>query len=1001
MNKRVNISPFSVLLATIAITITGLLCVRSLSLSYIPEEKRSTVGVSFSYGGATPLATEKNVTSVLESALSRIKGCEGTSSVSSSKGGRIYLTFGSKADMRAVRLEVATIVRSVYPRLPDGVSYPDISLGTRGVSSKESIVFVLKGDIPTSEIYNVSRDLLLSPLSSVKGVERVDISGYAPLQTVIEFDVNSARSFEITSEELFEALRRAGCSENIGLSKDASGNIISVWLKADKEALENIPVASRHGFVVHLSDLATIKTEEAESNSYYRINGLNTLSISVWTSPEANSLKTISNLKQKMEELSLNIPDSISYSIGYDSSEFISSELNKILARTLISIIALIAFVLISYRSLNYTFAVLLTITANISTALLVYYIAGLNLHLYSLAGITISMGMMIDSTIIMTDYYSRKGSRAVIWAIFGAVATTIAALFMTFTLPSELRANLSDFIYAITINLAVSLAVAYFFVPSLLYYIPLGGNGRTASFSFLKKLARFDEAYEKYISFFVGHKWILLILLTVGFAFALRLFYGSLSRVDFGRLPQKKSLLITTGLSQGHTVQQLDKIVRQMENYLAQYEQIELFTSRVQSYDRAVIEVFFKPEYENTFFPMELKQSVISAASDYGGANWTVSGIDDKYFSNYIGGLGRSNAIQITGYNFNSLFGYAQELSEFLQKYSRVRNIQIRSSIDQPPLSQIDLKYDFEKLAVAEISPNVYYRVLQEVLYKRSLEHSRPKVLRSSQLDVYDLWQASTSPLMVSGSSVTLSDVGVIEKTDSKINIVKENQSYRLLVCYDFLGGVKMNSLVENKAIDYLNTEVLPMGYKANSMTYRFDIKKQSLRYVYLVFLILLALFVFLSVLFESLRYPLAVIIMVPVSIIGLFLVFGFSSYIFDAGGFSAIILSAGITVNAGIYMLWTFKKNLSETEHKGLVIDKPRRIKIFMRSFHQEIRPIMLTIISTVIGLAPFLIEGPQEAFWFDFALGVISTQLFSLIAVVFYLPVFANSFYLYITE
>ena len=300
-------------------------------------------------------------------------------------------------------------------------------------------------------------------------------------------------------------------------------------------------------------------------------------------------------------------------------------------------------------------------------------------------------------------------------------------------------------------------------------------------------------------------------------------------------------------------------------------------------------------------------------------------------------------------------------------------------------------MEYDFEMLAVSGVNPRMYYGRLQELLYRRSLPLSHSTLLRSSLSDSYDLWQANYVPISVSGHKISLSGVGELRKSESKINIIKENQSYKLLVCYDFLGETKMNARVEKDAISYMNSEVLPVGYRAKSTTYRFDIKEITLGYIYLTGLILIAMFIILSILFESLRYPLSIIILVPVSLTGLFLVFGLSSYIFDQGGFSAMILSAGITVNAGIYLLWTYRRNLGEAlreQHTSNI----KVTRIYIKSFMHEIRPVLLTIVSTVIGLIPFLLDGPQEAFWFDFALGVICSLVFSLLAIILYLPVFA---------
>ena len=147
---------------------------------------------------------------------------------------------------------------------------------------------------------------------------------------------------------------------------------------------------------------------------------------------------------------------------------------------------------------------------------------------------------------------------------------------------------------------------------------------------------------------------------------------------------------------------------------------------------------------------------------------------------------------------------------------------------------------------------------------------------------------------------------------------------------------------------------------------------------------LIVAVIFVMLAMTFESLRLPLAIIFMIPVSFIGLFLTFGLSDLAFDQGGFAAFVMLCGIVVNAGIYIVLTYKAVMQH--NPGLT-----GIRGYIKAFGRKINPIMLTVISTVLGLIPFLTDGPQEVFWFDFAIGTIGGMLFSIIAVIFILPVF----------
>jgi multidrug efflux pump subunit AcrB len=140
----------------------------------------------------------------------------------------------------------------------------------------------------------------------------------------------------------------------------------------------------------------------------------------------------------------------------------------------------------------------------------------------------------------------------------------------------------------------------------------------------------------------------------------------------------------------------------------------------------------------------------------------------------------------------------------------------------------------------------------------------------------------------------------------------------------------------------------------------------------------------------FNSLRLPLAIILMIPLSFVGVFLAFGLTGFVFDKGGFAAFVMLCGITVNAGIYLLSEWRNEL-RTISPRLRPDRKSSLRAYLRAFSRKILPISLTILSTVLGLIPFLFDGPREVFWFAFAIGTISGLLFSILALIVYLPVF----------
>ncbi|MBO7463541.1 MAG: efflux RND transporter permease subunit, partial [Bacteroidales bacterium] len=145
---------------------------------------------------------------------------------------------------------------------------------------------------------------------------------------------------------------------------------------------------------------------------------------------------------------------------------------------------------------------------------------------------------------------------------------------------------------------------------------------------------------------------------------------------------------------------------------------------------------------------------------------------------------------------------------------------------------------------------------------------------------------------------------------------------------------------------------------------------------------LVVAIIFFTTSILFNSLRLPLVIISVIPVSYVGLFLTFFLFGLNFDQGGFAALILLCGITVNASIYIVDEYRQYLRRYKN-------PR--KSFVKAFSIKIIPIMLTILSTILGFIPFMVGDGKEAFWFTLAAGTIGGLVMSLVGIVMFLPGF----------
>jgi multidrug efflux pump subunit AcrB len=430
------------------------------------------------------------------------------------------------------------------------------------------------------------------------------------------------------------------------------------------------------------------------------------------------------------------------------------------------------------------------------------------------------------------------------------------------------------------------------------------------------------------------------------------------------------------------------------MENYLSRYEEIDMYTTSVQSYSRGSITVTFREEFENSSFPVMLFDELSRQAQSYGGANWYINGVlPDQRFSNRIGMGGyRNHGIVLKGYNYDMLYGYASTLVDSLRGDGRVQEPGIYSS-DRwaTPENEVFIRYDREKIARAGLDLAGYWGALRQQLFNRRVasvfdgNETVPVVLASSEKDAFDVWHIRHDMIAVDSLVTRLDDIGTISSQRSGNDIVRENQEYLLVVGFNDVGAYELAGRRVDRAVEMMNDEVLPIGYKAerSSGYYRMT-ARDNWRMAALLVLVITIIYSLCAVIFESLRKPFVILLLIPVGFIGLFLTFAIGKFTFDQGGFAAMVMMCGIVVNAGIYIV-----------HEYNVIRRARREtaaeRVYVRAYNRKIVPTMLNIVSTVLGLIPFLFDGSDNVFWFAFAVGVMGSMLFSILALVIWLPVF----------
>jgi multidrug efflux pump subunit AcrB len=1033
---------FSVIIIFCMLMIIGACFVPLLNVQLNPSTTLPQTSVNYYWGNASARVIEQEVTTPLEGVLGQIKGVKNISSVSEKGSGRITIEFDKSTDPDAVRFEISTLIRQVYPNLPTGVSYPSVQMRNTDNEQKGPVLTytIISGATPIL-IQEYAANQLAPKISVLNGVNDVRVYGGTPFEWLVELDMAQAKTLGINASELSTAISNHFGERIIGIINDAGGSQqhqkpIRVLLELSAENANEwdyIPVKKTGGRIIYLKDITKISYREQPPGAYHRINAMNSVNMVVYPDPVANNLKVAKDVKAEIEKLKAQLPVGYHLRCAYDATGFIKKELAKIGWRTLFSIVILLLFVLLITRNWRYLLLILLSIMANLLIAAWFYYILRIEIHLYALAGITVSFGIMIDNSIVMIDHLRLRGNKKVFMAILAATLTTIGALSVIFFLKEAQRVNLVDFSLVIITNLSISIVIALFFIQALLEKLPLKRKSIRKSFRRERLLVRSNRFYKRSIKFSKRLKWVYIIVFVLGFGLpvhwlpskiekdnfwanaynktlgnewferdakpilskvlggTLRLFTENVYEKSFYAEPTRTKLYVRGSMPEGCTIQQLNEAVKQMENSLLAYNEIETFQTTIYGAQYSSVEIQFTDSAEFTGFPYFLKEELTSKAIQLGGVDWSVYGVG-RGFSNALHSGYKSNRIILEGYNYDQLYAYATELGKGLEENPRVKELEIAGSVgwNSQSLHEYFLDFDPEIFALNEISLYGFYGYLQNKLYRNSSTNVflegrlQPVTIVSSEFDWFRVWNLQNEPVYVGDKMVKMSSLGSIAKRKTGNSIHKNNQQYRLVVAYDFIGPHTLATMVRDKHVKQLDKK-LPLGYRAveDNDSWRWD-KKDKSQY-YLILLVIGIIYFICAILLESLTQPLAIIGMIPISFIGVFLTFYLFDINFDQGGFASFILLCGIVVNSGLYIINDYNQVL-KTGNRN-------KMDCYINAFNHKIMPIFLTILSTILGLVPFIWQGQNEVFWFSFASGAIGGLVFSLLALVVFLPLNMN--------
>ncbi|MGF1534685.1 MAG: efflux RND transporter permease subunit [Bernardetiaceae bacterium] len=1024
-------SPFRIVFIFLIMSFLGLISSRYLSVSLLPDDKDTSLQVSYQLPGAAPDLVENLATAPLEGALAQIDGIKGIRSVSRYDGGEITLDFEKKTDIEIKKFEIAMHLRRLYPKLPEGLSYPVIRTAGRPPQTEAALVYAIHGPTSGTDIEVWFREATKLHFFAIPDIESIQIHGADQKVIEITYDPDQMNDYGITHQQLRQHIGEAFRLTHMGQVRNREGGY--TWLQrlpipSKKEKIDKIIISKKP--ILYFADLASWQLSHEMPSRYYRVNGEPAVTLSFQLRKGSNVIVATEAIKAAMKTLPL--PEQFTQHLEWDQSVFLNQELRKTYHRALLSLLILSVFIIAWQRNIKHLFVLIISLLVNLSLTILALYLLAIPVHLYTLAGVAISFGLILDNALVTFDglHYRRTGS--VFLSLVAASLTTISALSLVFLLPEDLQVNLRDFASVVSLSLAISLPIALFFTPAI-YRLLIVSENNKAPVLFSQSNRRSLRIFKKYtllILFLSRHRkktlliWLLLFgmpvfwlpsglpnnswyMATIGSDFyqqqlrpyidrylggSLRLFvrYGY-ERFAY-RSPERMKLYVEAEMPDGTTAQQMNDLFKHIE-YMLKNElnkgYIEKFLTEASARQGRVV-ILFTDSVAKTNYPFTLKNQLVRLAVGLDGASWNIYGVGPRGFSNSNAPNLASFRVEMRGPNYQELEQEAQKLAYRLAAHKRVPMVKTNERLTYQERERISLAshLDMQALADQNLSLTDWQTAwhLQRPssgtdLYLPYQGQRLPAKLVSKNAQQLSLQDLKSGSFTIQGKSVAWKDFLHLHPEKSTSAIHKENRLYIRVLGFDYYGNRSFGEKFLASTLEAYQTQ-LPPAYQVKELRPDFfPWQKASKPYALLGVLVVMIFFI-CSILFESLRQAFVILLVIPTAFIGVFLTFGGLEVYFDQGGYAAFVLLGGLVVNAAIFVMDTFNhfKHCHKSKHPDHIL--------FFKAIYAKSYPILLTTFSTFLGLLPFLWN--EEPFWFSLAAGVTGGLLFSLLAVFVVLPV-----------
>jgi len=469
----------------------ALILLAGVSLTRIPIEgtpdmELPKLNIYTMWPGADPEAVCEQVTRPIEEAARLVEGVKEISSTSENGSSSVTVSFERGTDMDVASMELAERISFLRSDFPQGVIPSSISTALpREMESEGFLVYALAGGSPQA-LRTLADEILVPSLSRVDGVGSVILEGAGEEEIVIDLDPEALRALDLTAGEVSAALGTGIVDRGLGVVTGPGGGEFSLRLSSVPsrvEDLEEIIVSLREGGTVRLRDVCSRIYAAPSENvmSIFRYDGMDQLSLQIDRIPGSSAVRVADRVADRADELRASLPPGVRLELVEDGTEGIRNDLRGLTWRSLLSMAAILAVLILMNPALRSNLLILSSILFSAALSVTAVYLAGYSINVLTLSALAVAFGLLVDGAVVVMEAIAfrrrqgtgpldaaARGASEVALPILGGLVTTLVAFIPLLASEGVLRLYYRPFAFTITATLLASYLVCLTLVPSL-----------------------------------------------------------------------------------------------------------------------------------------------------------------------------------------------------------------------------------------------------------------------------------------------------------------------------------------------------------------------------------------------------------------------------------------------------------------------------------------------------------------------------------------------------